>query len=170
MLTLLLLLLLQSGCSWFGAGEQERYLLEGSSKPVVIPANLDEPDFVDLMPIPEIDDYRGLGDVDLEVGLPDPLSTEYGVDKIVIRRLGDNRWVFADSSTSIIWPQVVSYWEENNLPVASLDPRNGVLETAWLPATGDDAESIFSSIREGAVLDDTAPGSQHKFRVRVEPG
>lgn len=145
-LALLLPFALAAGCSWFGAGVAEQALREGFSAPAVIPEGLDEPDFVDLMPIPDIVDYRGLGDVDLEVGLPDALSTQHGVDKIVIRKLGDVRWVFVDLPTAIVWPEVVAFWEQHDLPVASLDPRNGVVETEWLPADGGSPAAVMASI------------------------
>ncbi len=168
---LLLTIFIVSGCSWFGISEEEEQLRTGSSKQVVIPDGLDEPQFVDIMPIPDIVDYRGIGDSGIDVGLPDALSTRYGVEQIVIRRLGDDmQWVFVDTPTSIIWPQVVLYFEENNVPVASLDPRNGVLETEWVNATGSSAEDIFESIKQGAAWNNQLSSSQHKFRVRVEPG
>ena len=88
----------------------------GTSAPTEIPGSLDKPPFNDQMPIPEVIDYRGLAGKEVELRLPDALSTTFGVEQIVIRRLGESRWVFLDLPTATIWPQVVLFWEENNLP------------------------------------------------------
>lgn len=165
-----LLTVSSSGCAWFGASQEERELRTGTSPKVVIPEGLDEPAFVDIMPIPEIVDYRGLGDSEIEIGLPTPLSTNYGVEQIVIRKLGDMQWVFVDSPTSFIWPKVVLYFEEHGMALASLDPRNGILETEWLFASGLTGEEVFESIKQGTTRNSLLSSSQHKFRVRVEPG
>lgn len=159
-----------TGCAWFGTSEEEEELRSGSSRQVEIPAGLDEPAFVDMMPIPDINDYRGIGDRETEVGIPAALSTNFGAERIVIRKLGDMQWVFVDSPTSVVWPQVVQYFEENDLAVASLDPRSGLLETEWLFASGATAEELFESLEQGGSPDRQLSSSQHRFRVRMEPG
>lgn len=87
-----------AGCSWLGIGNnQDRYLEARSIEPVEVPERLDKPAFTDLMPIPEVTDSRGLAGKDMDVGLPEALGTAMGVDKIVIKKLGDDRWVFLDA-------------------------------------------------------------------------
>ena len=117
--SVLLVTLLLSGCGWlgwFGKSEEQKRLETGSSAPTQVPEHLDQPRFVDAMPIPEVVDYRGLADQEVELRLPDALSTTFGVDQVVIRRLGDDRWVFLDLPVATIWPQVVLFWEEHHLP------------------------------------------------------
>ncbi|MBT4162887.1 MAG: outer membrane protein assembly factor BamC [Gammaproteobacteria bacterium] len=164
------------GCSWigldryFGISEEQKRLESGSSAPTEVPEDLDEPEFVDLMPIPDVVDYRGLSGQTIEVGLPQALSTRFGVEQIVIRRLGDDRWVFLDLPTATIWPQVVLFWEENHLPVAKLDPRIGVLESEWLVGSTGNPDEIYESLISGSAWSDRDSAQQFKFRVRVEPG
>ena len=141
-----LFLLACGGCAWLGASQEEKVLRTGSSPATVIPEGLDEPIFVDIMPIPEIIDYRNLADADIEIGLPDALSTRFGVEQIVIRKLGDIQWVFVDRATALVWPDIVSYFESHDIPIADLDPRNGILETEWVEAYGDTGEAIFANI------------------------
>ncbi len=164
------LLVVLPGCSWFGSGEVRRVLETGSSKPVVIPPGLDSPEFVDVMPIPEVIDSRGLSDKKFTVSLPDALNSSFGVEQIVIKKLGDDRWVFLDLPPATVWPQVVQFWEANNLNVESADPGRGVLVSQWLSARNGTAEQIFSSLKTGNVFANTTGISSHKFRVRVEPG
>ena len=158
-LSIVLLLTSLSGC-WFGNKE--------ITARVVIPEGLDQPEFVDSMPIPEVDDPRGLADRDYDIGLPEALSTTFGVEKIVIRKLGDVRWVFLDVPIPTVWPRVVEYWEANNLTIETADPGTGVMVSEWLPSGDGTGEEVFESIRSPALQG--AVTQQHKFRLRLEPG
>ena len=176
-LTALFILVLSStGCSYlsvdryFGPSDEQIRLEKESSAPTKVPQELDEPPYVDLMPIPEVIDYRGLSGQTIEVGLPEALNTSFAVEQIVIRRLGDDRWVFLDLPTAVIWPQVVLFWEENHFPVASLDPRNGALETEWLVGSIGNPDEIYESLRSGSAWSFQPSAQQYKFRVWLEPG
>ncbi|MGV0035088.1 MAG: outer membrane protein assembly factor BamC [Candidatus Azotimanducaceae bacterium WSBS_2022_MAG_OTU7] len=162
--------LLLGGCGWFGKGDAQIGLETGFSAPTEIPEGLERPVFIDLMHIPEVVDYRGLADKEVELRLPDALSTTFGVEQIVIRKLGESRWVFLDLPIATIWPQVVLFWEENDLPVAQLDPRNGTLETEWIIGTSGNPDEIFESLISGSEWSEQSVAQQYKFFVRVEPG
>ena len=167
------LFLSMSGCSWlgwFGKSEETIVLETGSSAPVKIPEGLDQPRFIDQMPIPGVVDYRGLSGQAIELRRPEPLSTSFGVEQIVIRRLGEQRWVFFDLPTATIWPQVVLFWEENHLPLANLDPRTGTLETEWIVGADGNPDEIYESLKTGSAWSNRASAQQYKFFVRVEPG
>lgn len=172
-LPVLLLTLLLGGCGWlgwFGKSDEQKRLETGSSELTEVPDTLDQPRFVDAMPIPEVVDYRGLAGQEVELRLPDALSTTFGVDQVVIRRLGDDRWVFLDLPVATIWPQVVLFWEENHLPVAQLNPRQGTLETEWILGTSGNPDEIYESMTSGSAWEERGMAQQYKFRVRVEPG
>ena len=80
-----------SGCGWFGDDVLVTRLETGSSAPTEMPLGLTTPGYVEMMPIPEIEDPRGLSEVDYELRRPEPLSTRYGVDQIVIKKLEDEQ-------------------------------------------------------------------------------
>ena len=155
---------------WFGKSDEQLTLESGTSAPTEIPESLDKPPFNDQMPIPEVIDYRGLAGKEVELRLPDALSTTFGVEQIVIRRLGESRWVFLDLPIATIWPQVVLFWEENHLPVAHLDPRTGTLETEWIIGTSGNPDEIYESLTTGSAWDGQSMAQQYKFFMRVEPG
>ena len=167
---LALLTVALGGCSWLGAGEIQRQLEQGSSERVIIPDELDSPVFVDAMPIPEISDPRGLVGQDYEVRMPDVLSTSFGVEQIVIKTLGDDRWIFLDVPPAVVWPKVVQYWEANNVDVDLANPGEGVLESDWLAARDGTAAEIIQSIADGDVFPNATNVTEHRFLVRVEPG
>ncbi len=159
-----------SACSWFGESEAQKQLREGSSRPVIIPDGLDKPEFVDIMPIPEVIDSRGLSGKEYKVGLPEALSTSFGVEQIVIKKLGDDRWVFLDLPPATVWPKVVQFWEANNLAVESADPGSGVLTSQWLPARDGTVDEIYESLVGGNVFSNTTGVTSYKFQLKVEPG
>lgn len=169
-LLLLLALVAMGGCSYFGAHDIKEELENGSSKRVEIPEKLDSPEFVDIMPIPEINDPRGLVGSDYKVTMPEALSSSFGVDPISIKKLGDDQWIFLDIPPSVVWPKIVQFWEANNLDIKSADPSAGLLESSWLRARDGDAEAVLSSLRQKSVFSNSTNISQHKFRLRLEPG
>ena len=167
---LLTVTLLTTGCGWIGAGKARKELEEGYSKHVVIPPTLDQPQFVDSMPIPEVIDSRGLADREYTLGLPDALSSSFGVEQIVIKKLGDERWVFVDLPPATVWPKVLQFWESNDLSLESADPANGVLTSQWLAARNGSVDDVFDSLRAGNVFANSTGVTSHKFQLRVEPG
>lgn len=156
-----------SGCSWVESYDRNEIYLEAESAPrVVIPEGLDEPEFVDIMAIPAVNDSRGIAGQTADMGLPDALSTTFGIEQIVLRRLGEERWIFLDSPPAVIWPKIVQYWAANNIRAEVTNPRDGVLESVWVTGAGANAEQTLADITSG----NSSANLQHKFRLIVEPG
>ena len=133
---------------------------------MVIPDDMDKPKFVDLMPIPNMDIDPAL--TDYKIGPPESLITAFTVDKIVIKRLGDQRWVFLDVPPRSVWPHVVRFFEENNLHIKKADPASGFIETKLLISEEGEGESIFQSLKLGGSLNNSK--QQLKLRMQIEPG
>jgi outer membrane protein assembly factor BamC len=159
-----------TGCGWFGNEEMVGRLETGSSKLTQVPDGLETPIYVEMMPIPEIQDPRGLVGTRYELRRPEPLSTRYGVDQIVIKKLDNAQWVFLDIPPSVVWPKVVQFWEANNLEVSAADPALGILTSKWLTARQGEAEAVFESIRQGNVFRNTRDINLYQFKLRLEPG
>lgn len=166
----LLLLISLTGCGWFGSGELRETLENGYSEPTQIPPGMDAPQFLELMPIPEVNDARGLVGTEYEIRRPEALSTRFGVDQIVIKKLGDQQWVFLDIPPSVVWPKIVQFWEAKNLHLDEANPSDGLLTSQWLTAREGSAESVFQSISQGTVYANTRAANLHQFRLSLEPG
>ena len=80
------------------------------------------------MPIPEIEDPRGLAGTQFELRPPEPLSTRYGVDQIVIKRLDGDQWVFLDIPPAVVWPKIIQFWEANNLMLTAQTQARGACQ------------------------------------------
>ena len=166
-------ILVLNGCGslgWLGKSDEQKKLEEGSSKPTQIPSDLDAPLFSDPMAIPEIRDFRGLSGSEIELGLPDPLATNFGVEQILIRRLGDNRWVFVDLPVATVWPRVLLFFEEKKFPLASVEVSDGRIETDWVSGSSGVAESVFESFGNRYEDETKAYLHEYSFNVLVEAG
>lgn len=170
--TLLLTLMLGlGGCSWFDNYDRNEIYLEAESDPrVVIPEGLDEPEFIDQMVIPDVIDSRGIAGQTADLALPDALSTTFGIEQIVLKKLGEQRWIFLDAQPAVIWPKLLQYWQANNVVIESSDPRQGVVESIWITAGGSTPAETLESITSGTGLTDSLARTQHKFLMTVEPG
>ena len=167
---LVLLALVLTSCSWGRFDRRHTYLEARSIPKVKIPAGLDEPEFEDAMVIPAVDDPRHIAGKPLNVGLPESFVSSTGVDRIVIKKLGDERWVFLDAPPATVWPKVREYWEDMHIPLASADPSEGVMVTKWVFARKGDAKAIYQSIKNGVTEEDDGVDRREKFRLRIEPG
>ena len=171
--TFISFLLLLNGCvslGWLGKSDEQKKLEEGSSKATKIPSELDAPLFRDPMAIPEIQDFRGLSGTEIELGLPDPLATNFGVEQILIRRLGDSRWVFVDLPVATVWPRVLLFFEEKSFPLASVEVGEGRIETDWISGSSGDVESIFESFGNRNKGEIQGYSHEYSFNVLVETG
>ncbi len=166
-----IVLVLLSGCGFLGwdvYDRREAYLEAESIPRVTIPESLDEPPFEDLLVVPNVLDPRQIAGQKLKLGLPEALSTTYGVDQIVIKRLGEDRWVFVDSPPSMVWPKIRGFFAANRIPLRRTDPASGVMETEWLLADGDTPQAVLENLKRSRANRNAK--SQHKFQVRLEAG
>ena len=164
------LTLLVSGC-FFGNYDSEKRYLEAEEIPdVVVPETLDSPVFVDHMEVPPVKDSRGIAGRAIDLSLPQALSTTYGVEQVVLKKLGEERWIFLDAPPATVWPKIIRFWQEHNLGIERIDPRTGVVESVWVPSQDGDADAIFDSISNRIAFRSALMTQQNRFRLRIEPG
>ena len=165
-----LTLLALSGCTWItNYDRNERYLEAEVASKVMIPDGLDQPSFVDALQIPEIDDVHNLSGQKLVVGLPEAINT-IDVEQIVIKKLGDSRWIFLDETPATVWPKIQRFFDENNLQVQQADPRLGIIESTWLISIQGEASEVYESLVSGTAWTDSAATVQNKLKLTIESG
>ena len=165
----MMLLITVSSCGWIeNYDRREKYLLAEIRPAVIIPEGLDQPPFIDALDIPDVIDPRGISGKPMELGLPETISTTFGVEQIVLKKLGDSRWIFLDSPPSNIWPKILRFFEDNNLQVQRADPTKGIIETIWLTSIEGDAEKVFAGLRSGVGWTDAEATVQNKFKVTID--
>ncbi len=170
-LALLLLAITVSGCSWIeNFDRRQRYLVAEVQPGVTIPDGLDQPPFVDALDIPEVIDSRGIAGKPLDVGLPEAISTTFGVEQIVLKRLGESRWIFLDVPPSSVWPKILRFMEQSNLNIQRADPSRGIIETIWITSMEGDPEKVFEGLVTGSGWTKAEATIQSKFKITIEPG
>ena len=54
------------------------------------------------------------------------------VENVTLKREGSERWLVIKSTPQVVWPNVVSFWQENGILLVEQDPTVGVMKTSWL--------------------------------------
>ncbi len=150
-----------AGCSsLFGEGGLFRgkgkdYLRTGTIEVIDVPADMNSRPLENLFVVPDIDPKDEFGDeislAGYEVPRPEAINVEKGEVGVKIQKLGDNKWIFLNASTSLVWPRTQNFLSQYGFRVANSDPASGIIET-------DDV--VFK--------DDTERKS--RFRIAIEKG
>ncbi|WP_101760163.1 outer membrane protein assembly factor BamC [Oceanicoccus sp. KOV_DT_Chl] len=145
-----------SACSWlFGDDGTFRdrsndYRQAKVETPLVLPAGIDSESLDDSYAIPPISDRTSL-DEKFIIPRPEALSEDVERDTVRINTLGDQRWILVDGAPGQVWPRLRGFLSLNQLTVQRADATSGMLETAWLQPSGENA------LRE-------------RYRLRIEQG
>ena len=161
----IILLTLLAGCGLSNFDRDEQYLSAGSINRVSIPDPLDQPDFVDVRVIPEVNDPRNISGRVVEIKVPEALAENGLVNSIVVRRLGDAQWLFLDSPPATVWPKIRGFWAQLGIGMDEINPGLGIMESNWIGASEGGPEEVFNEVKNGAGGD-----FQHKFQLRLERG
>jgi len=92
------------------------------------------------------------------------------IDNITLKREGNERWLVIKNAPQEVWPNVVSFWQENGILLLEQDPTIGVMKTGWLENRADiDSDIITRQIRK--VFDGLySAATRDQYRVRLEEG
>jgi len=139
------------GCSYLMGDDgpfrdrQGDYLVSPTIAPMTIPPELDSFTLDELYVVPPpLPEDRP---VFVRAPAPRPLDTNIR-EGVVVQRFGDRRWIVIGAEPAQVWPRLRDYWSTAQIPVASEDPVQLIMETVWV---GEE-------------------GSRNKYQVRIEPG
>jgi len=133
-----------SACGWlFGDDGTFRdrsndYRQATVEPPLELPEGIDSESIDDSYAIPPISDRTTLGE-EFVVPTPEPLSEDINRDSVRINTLGDDRWILVDGAPGEVWPRLRGFLSLNQLAVQRADAVSGIIETAWLQPTGEEA-------------------------------
>ncbi len=133
-----------SACSWLFGDEgtfrdrSNDYRKATVEAPLELPEGMDSESIDDSYAIPRISDRTTLDD-EFEVPTPEPLSDDVSRDSVRINTLGDDRWILVDGAPGEVWPRLRGFLSLNQLAVQRADAVSGIIETAWLQPSGEDA-------------------------------
>jgi len=143
------------GCSWLTGKEgffpdnSDNYRHAKPEPTLAVPEELDGSALQEIYVIPPIrETVTASGE--FEVPRPAPLVAGSAEEVVRIQRLGREEWILVSLNPGQLWPQVRGFLSSSNRPVARVEARAGLIETAWLP--GADG------------------GMQERYRFRLEQG
>jgi len=92
------------------------------------------------------------------------------VDNITLKREGKERWLVIQNSPQEVWPNVISFWQDNGILLIEQDPTVGVMKTGWLENRADiDSDIVTDTVRR--LFDGLySAATRDQYRVRLEEG
>ncbi|WP_421864047.1 outer membrane protein assembly factor BamC [Motiliproteus sp.] len=137
--------------------------------PLVVPSHLDSEKIKNTLEIPDIGTAAIESDQEFEIPRPDFFIAEAGNEKVNLSREGQERLIVVNEPINQVWTKVQDFWSYNDQPIAVSDPRQGMMETAWIDSGGEEpgffsrmvARLTFSDVEEGPTRD--------KLRVYLRP-
>lgn len=91
-------------------------------------------------------------------------------DTYGIERDGNEQWLLAAKSPNNIWPRILAFLEENDIPVLDHNIKQGYLETKWVDL-GQDKERgfIYRTVGRWVGVENIVP-MEDRFRLDIKPG
>lgn len=97
-------------------------------------------------------------------------QAQEAVQGMRIVREGSQRWLVADRSPEVLWPEIRRFWLEAGFTLETDMPQTGIMETDWAENRAKIANDIIRRTI-GRVFDSLySTGERDKFRTRIERG
>ena len=163
-ISLLMVFVLVSGCSWFG-GKKSSSKEPRDSQSLEVPPELSQPQTSDAMTIPVVTPQQtksgssqGYQQVVVNTALlPDTTGAR-------IKQEGGIRWLEVESSPEIIWQESQGFFRNIGFEISNEDPKLGIFDTGWLSNRAYREVGFWRSLfGEVAVT-----GLKDRYRVRLE--
>ena len=163
--SVLLIFVLVSGCSWFG-GTKNSTQSRRDSRSLEIPPELAQPETSDSMTIPVVTpEQAGYGRTPTEQQsavvntalLPKPAGAR-------VFQEGDLRWAELDSRPETVWQEAQGFLRSVGFEITDEDAQLGILETNWLSNRAYRNVGIWKSLLGGIAV----TGLRDRYRLRLE--
>lgn len=92
------------------------------------------------------------------------------VEKVAVRRDGDDRWLEVEAPPQAVWPQVVAFWRQQGILLVQQDPATGVMTTDWIENRANIKQDFIRTALSKVVDGLYSSGTRDQYRVRLEPG
>ena len=164
LVSLLMILVLVSGCSWFG-GKKSSSQGPRDSQSLEVPPELAQPETSDAMAIPVVTPEQAKSGSSRASQQP-MINTALLPDTTgaKIKQEGGIRWAEVDSSPELIWQELHGFFHSLGFEISNEDPKLGILDTGWLSSRAYREVGFWRSLfGELAVV-----GLKDRYRVRLE--
>ena len=167
LISVLLILVLISGCSWFG-GTKKSNQTHRDSRSLEVPPELTQPKTSDSMEIPVVTpDQAGAGfgprpeDQQASVVNSKLLPAPAGARVVEV---GDLRWAELDGRPEAVWQESQGFLRSLGFEISYEDARLGIMETNWLSNRAYRNIGFWKTYFGGL----TVAGLRDRYRFRLE--
>ncbi len=85
-----------------------------------------------------------------------------------VERDGDKRWLIVPKAPDVVWPQIVTFWQDLGFTLVKNDAAAGTMETNWAENRAKLPQDVIRKTI-GSVLDSVySTGELDQYRTRVE--
>lgn len=92
------------------------------------------------------------------------------IDKITVKRDGDQRWLVVQAPVEDVWFKVLSFWQEGGILLLEQDPSVGVMRTNWIENRADIKSDFLTETIRMAFDGLYSAATRDQYRVRLEEG
>lgn len=169
--SVILMVLMGTGCSWFGGGYDAEYRDASSVPELDVPPDLTSPEWGRSMTVPgepasAVAESRKEGQgTSRKAGGPEVLPEFKGIE---VRRDGNTRWLRIHAAPSQVWPNLRGFWREQGIPLKKDDPALGLMVTDWYEHRGALPQTGIRGLLGRVTRYFTDAGIRDRYRLRVE--
>jgi outer membrane protein assembly factor BamC len=158
-----MILILVSGCSWFG-GKKSNSQGRRDNQSLEVPPELTQPQTSDAMAIPVVTaEQARYGSVNQQAAVVNTALLP-GTPGAVVKQEGGIRWAELESSPEVVWQESQGFFRSLGFEIEYEDAKLGTMQTNWLSNRAYSNVGFWKSFF-GAVL---VTGLRDRYRVRLE--
>lgn len=154
-----------TGKSGYFRDKSEDYTTEKVYDRLTFPKGMNPREMPDYMPVPG--QVAKSGKIGGDVPRPDQRVMRTTDGSYSVRRDGNQRWLLVEKKPERVWPQLVRFWDVNNIPLSVTNEKQGVMETRWIMTRNKTGKSLVHRLFGGT---GGAALREERFRLTVKPG
>ncbi|GGC02574.1 hypothetical protein GCM10011352_30980 [Marinobacterium zhoushanense] len=144
------------------------YERAGASERLTLPPGMRARQTQDQLVVPSVGATASARQGDFTVPRPEFFYVEAGTDKVNLKREDGERILVVDEPIADVWVKLQEFWAFNDIDLALVDPRQGVMETDWITVEGDNYGFVDGWIKR-LTFQDIEGDSRNKLRISLRP-
>ena len=118
--------------------------------------------------VPEAGSTASARQGDFEVPRPEFFYLDAGSETVNMKREDGERVILVDEPIADVWRKLQEFWAFNDIDLARMDARHGIMETDWINLEGKEYNLIDGWIKRLTFQDIEGP-TRNKLRISLRP-
>lgn len=133
-----------------------------------LPPDLKTRQMQEQLVVPDVGTTASERQGDFEVPRPEFFYVDAGSESVNMKRDDGDRIILVDEPIADVWGKLQEFWAFNDIDLARLDARSGVMETEWINLDGADYSFIDGWIKRLTFQNIEGP-TRNKLRISLRP-